>query len=245
MVVRLRTSGEIARRSIFVPIHWNGTTASDARVGALVNPVVDALSGEPEFKSTPARVEPFIVSWHGFVFTRQPLAVQAFSWWACAQGDDCLRYEIAGRRVPGDWSAWAGALLGADVAADWVEYADPGTGTYRAVHLRDERLQSCVFISPRPELPSRSWLAGLFAKGAISALERATLLSGRPADPAADAGATVCACFNVGCNAIEAAILQGCRDAQSIGQRLKAGTNCGSCIPELRRMIEALAAQPA
>lgn len=245
MVVRLRTSGEIGRRSIFVPIHWNGTTASDARVGALVNPVVDAISGEPEFKSTPARVEPFVVSWHGFVLTRQPLAVQTFSWWACAQGDDCLRYEIAGRRVPGDWSAWAGALLGADAAADWVEYADPGTGTYRAVHLRDECLQSCVFISPRPELPSRSWLAALFAKGAISALERATLLSGRPADPAADAGATVCACFNVGCNAIEAAIRKGCRDAQSIGKRLKAGTQCGSCLPELRRMIEALAAQPA
>jgi assimilatory nitrate reductase catalytic subunit len=240
MVVRLRTSGEIARRSIFVPIHWNGATASDARVGALVNPSVDAISGEPEFKFTPARVEPFVVSWHGFVLTRRPIPLDSFSWWACAEGGDFQRYEIAGRRVPGDWSAWASALLGAEAGADWVEYADPSAGTYRAVHLRDERLESCVFIGARPELPSRTWLASLFAREQIAPLERATLLSGRPVDPGADAGATVCACFKVGRNAIEAAIIQGCRDATTIGRRLKAGTNCGSCIPELHRMIAAL-----
>jgi bacterioferritin-associated ferredoxin len=52
-------------------------------------------------------------------------------------------------------------------------------------------------------------------------------------------GTTVCACFNVGRNAIQAAIFGGCRDAPAIGKRLKAGTNCGSCIPELHRMIAA------
>jgi assimilatory nitrate reductase catalytic subunit len=242
MVARLRTSGEIARRTIFVPIHWNGATASDARVGALVNPAVDAISGEPEFKFTPARVEPFVVSWHGFILTRRPLATEGFSWWASAAGQDFQRYEIAGRRVPGDWSSWASDLLGVAAGADWLEYTDPSAGTYRAIHLEDERLESCLFIGARPELPSRSWLASLFAKTGLSALERATLLSGRPANPAADTGATVCACFNVGRNAIDVAILAGCRDTPALGARLKAGTNCGSCVPELRRMIAARAA---
>ena len=41
--------------------------AADARVGPLVNPVVDPISGEPEFKHTPARVAPFVVAWQGFV----------------------------------------------------------------------------------------------------------------------------------------------------------------------------------
>jgi assimilatory nitrate reductase catalytic subunit len=241
MVGRLRTSGEIARRSIFVPIHWNGANASDARIGALVNPSVDPISGEPEFKSTPARVEPFVVSWHGFILTRRPIALDRFTWWASSEGLGFQRHEIAGRQVPGDWSGWATSLLGADGNADWAEYSDPSAGTYRAVHLKDERLESCVFIGARPELPSRSWLGSLFAKSGISALERATVLSGRPTDGSADSGATVCACFNVGHNAIEAAILAGCRDVPAIGKRLKAGTNCGSCIPELCRMI---AAQP-
>ncbi len=57
---------------VFVPIHWNGAFASDARVGALVNPVVDPVSGEPEFKHTPARVMPFAVNWHGFILSRTP-----------------------------------------------------------------------------------------------------------------------------------------------------------------------------
>ena len=35
---------------------------------------------------------------------------------------------------------------------------------------------------------------------------------------------------------IEAAILGGCRDAASVGSTCKAGTNCGSCIPEIMRM---------
>jgi assimilatory nitrate reductase catalytic subunit len=239
MVARLRTSGEIARRTLFVPIHWNGATASDARVGALVNPAVDAVSGEPEFKYTPARVEPFVVSWHGFILTRRTIALEGFTWWARAAGQDFQRYEVAGRRVPGDWSGWASSLLGAAAGDDWLEYADPSAGSYRAVHLQDERLESCLFIGTRPELPSRAWLASLFAKGAVSAQERATLLSGKPANPTADAGATVCACFNVGRNTIEAAIAAGCRDTAALGARLKAGTNCGSCLPELQRMLTA------
>ena len=42
-----------------------------------------------------------------------------------------------------------------------------------------------------------------------------------------------------------AAIGAGCRDLSSIGQRLKAGTNCGSCLPELLRLIRNAAAVSA
>ena len=41
MVARVRTGGDMPRGTVFVPIHWNAQFASDARVGALVNPVVD------------------------------------------------------------------------------------------------------------------------------------------------------------------------------------------------------------
>ena len=242
MVARLRTSGEMARGCIFAPIHWNGSTASDARVGALVNPRVDPVSGEPEFKFTPARVEPFVVSWFGFALTRRRVDLEKFAWWAHAEGGAFARYELAGRRVPGDWSGWARSLLGADRNADWVEYCDVSSNTFRAIHVQNGRMESCLFIGPRPELPSRSWLASLFAKPKISEVERASLLSGRPVDPAADAGPTVCACFSVGLNAIQSAIVKGCRDPISIGRQLKAGTNCGSCVPELRRIIAAMPA---
>ena len=53
---------------------------------------------------------------------------------------------------------------------------------------------------------------------------------------AADAGPTVCACFGVPLNMIEAAISAGATTPEAIGAATKAGTNCGSCLPELRRM---------
>jgi assimilatory nitrate reductase catalytic subunit len=239
MVARLKCSGEMPRRMIFVPIHWNGVFSSDARVGALVNPVVDPVSGEPELKHTPARVAPFIVSWQGFVLTRNAVSVKEAVWWTYARGEQFLRYEVAGRRTYSDWSPWARRLLGAeDANADWLEYYDVGTRIYRAAHLVNNRIEACIYISPRPDLPSRSWLSSLFAKPSLSDADRAGLLAGRSVDAAADAGPTVCSCFGVGRNTICAAIKKhGLTTPQQIGQKLRAGTNCGSCIPELKTIL--------
>ncbi|MFM2288945.1 MAG: Nitrate reductase [Pseudomonadota bacterium] len=239
LVARLRTSGEVRRGSVFVPIHWSGQNSSDARVGALVNPAVDPVSGEPEFKHTPARVEPFVVAWHGFAISRRPLDVSAFTWWTHVQGDGSHRYELAGRSVPGDWSARARALLGAphDVH-DWSDLHDAGSGVYRGTWVEGGALQACLFIAARADaLPAREWLGRLCAGAPLGSLERSCLLMGRPADPSADVGPAVCSCFNVGRNTILQAIDAGCQDPKSIGARIKAGTNCGSCVPELRRLI--------
>jgi assimilatory nitrate reductase catalytic subunit len=43
----------------------------------------------------------------------------------------------------------------------------------------------------------------------------------------------------VGANRIEAAARAGHRSIEKIGRQLGAGTNCGSCIPEIRRLIAA------
>ena len=239
LIARVRMSAEMPRRMMFVPIHWSQAFSSDARVGALVNPVVDPVSGEPEFKHTPARVAPFVVSWQGFILSRRPVAVKDVAWWTAVQGRQFQRYEIAGRRVHGDWSRWARALLGAqDAESDWLEYADAGTGIYRAIHVVEERIESCLFLSPRADLPSRSWLASLFGKPALNAGERAGLLVGRSREAQADAGATVCSCFGVGRNTICRAIRsKGLRSAQQIGEHLRAGTNCGSCVAELNVLL--------
>ncbi|MDB5746657.1 MAG: nitrate reductase, partial [Massilia sp.] len=87
MVARVTHSGGIARGGVFVPIHWNGQTASDARVGALVNPVVDPVSGEPEFKHTPVMVAPFVVEWHAFVLSREALTLDSIAHWTRIQGE--------------------------------------------------------------------------------------------------------------------------------------------------------------
>jgi assimilatory nitrate reductase catalytic subunit len=48
----------------------------------------------------------------------------------------------------------------------------------------------------------------------------------------------VCACFSVKRAAIEQAIAgQGLASVAEIGAALRAGTNCGSCIPEIEEML--------
>ena len=72
----------------------------------------------------------------------------------------------------------------------------------------------------------------------MDAPSRTGLLSGRAPADAPDEGRIVCSCFNVGLNRIAAAIRDGgLTSAEQIGAALKAGTNCGSCIPELKELI--------
>ncbi len=239
VVVRVRVEEDLPRGMIFVPIHWNDVFCSDGRVGALVNPAVDPISGQPEFKHTPARVAAFTAAWHGFVLSRKSLAVADVTWWARAQGAQFQRYELAGRRVHGDWSAWWRRLLDAhDADADWLEYVDRNAGVFRAALLVNERIEACVSIAPRPNLASRTWLGGLFAKERLGDRDRAGLLIGQPADGEVDSGPTICSCYGVGrasiCAAIEKHALS---TVQEVGEVLKAGTNCGSCQPEIKTLL--------
>ncbi|MBX9741128.1 MAG: (2Fe-2S)-binding protein, partial [Beijerinckiaceae bacterium] len=78
----------------------------------------------------------------------------------------------------------------------------------------------------------------LFAAEDLAAVERRLLLSGRDASGLADAGPTVCACFGVGLAKIRDLVTSGgAASVEEIGACLRAGTNCGSCVPELRKIV--------
>jgi assimilatory nitrate reductase catalytic subunit len=52
------------------------------------------------------------------------------------------------------------------------------------------------------------------------------------------AEAVVCACFQVGIEAVREAVACGAsKSVEDIGRKLGAGTNCGSCLPELKRIV--------
>ena len=78
----------------------------------------------------------------------------------------------------------------------------------------------------------------LFEAEALGDMQRRMALSGRAADGLADVGPVICACFGVGLNTIREAIASnGATDVEAIGKALRAGTNCGSCLPELKRIV--------
>jgi assimilatory nitrate reductase catalytic subunit len=100
-------------------------------------------------------------------------------------------------------------------------------------------LQAC-FLAPRgAALPSREFVADLLS----ASVERATridLLAGRraQAEPTAETGRIVCACFAVGFDMLQRAITERqMTSAAEVGTALRAGTNCGSCIPELNTIL--------
>lgn len=81
-VLKVVADAGIAEGSLFAPIHWSGETASDARIGALTQPLCDPFSGQPEMKATPVRVSPAAYRFQGFVLSRDPFALPEQSWWA-------------------------------------------------------------------------------------------------------------------------------------------------------------------
>lgn len=247
LVARVQCSGKMRRKQVFVPIHWTAQTASDARVGALVNPVVDPISGEPEFKHTPVRIEPFHVYWHGVAYSRHKLDLDNVSWWTHVQTEAASRYEIAGRQRHQDIAVYAKnvllnnphtQLIMADDSADYLEYLDESAGIYHAAVVFQHQIQACIYIAPRELLPNREWLAGLFTKARLSSRDRMALLAGSALGNANDAGALVCSCFKVGKNTILNAIREkGLKTPKEVTACLKAGGNCGSCVPEIKGLI--------
>lgn len=116
-------------------------------------------------------------------------------------------------------------------------------GTYPAAFLVEEQLVGYVCVARGARLPERSWLARLFDAPALSDRERRALLAERPRG-SAQSGPVVCACHGIGRESVCAAIRQhAIRDPREVGARLKAGTGCGSCVPEIRALIQQLAAQ--
>ncbi len=239
MIARVKITSDQLRGSIFVPIHWTDQFSSRGRVDALVNPATDPVSGQPESKHTPVHIQPYTPAWHGFLLSQRRLNFQSTSYWVSAAGKDFWRYELAGEQTPADWARWARDLLcSPNEKVEWADYLDKAAGRYRGARIVNNRLESCVFVAPTFELPPRTWLAGLFAKDELSPEERASLLAGRPGKGQSDAGRIVCACFAVGINTITDAIRKNqLTTPEAIGMALKAGTNCGSCIPELKALI--------
>ncbi|MFA6203819.1 MAG: (2Fe-2S)-binding protein [Gallionella sp.] len=139
-----------------------------------------------------------------------------------------------------NWSSWVKTALAAQASAVWSEYQDTGMGRYRAACLVDGFLEAVFFIAKDHALPEREWLASLFDKPEIKHNELAGLLAARPPKGStSDSGRVVCACYCVGEKSILNAIkTHGLTSVDAIGQCLKAGTNCGSCVPELRRLLE-------
>jgi assimilatory nitrate reductase catalytic subunit len=240
-VVRVLVNRGQQRGTLFVPIHWSAENSSGGRIGALVQPATDPHSGQPEAKATPARIAPLAVSHYGLALSRQPVRRSGLAYWAAARTSFGHILHFALDTPGGGWLPWQHTML---PEGDTVTFADAAAGAYRAAVLRDGRLEAMIFVGPTPTLPAPEWLKSQFERPVIPVAERRALLAGRPIQGGIEEGPVVCVCFQVGSARIAAAISEGNSTVEKIGSRLGAGTNCGSCVPELHRLLAAKAPTP-
>ncbi|MDT8757589.1 molybdopterin-dependent oxidoreductase [Sphingomonas psychrotolerans] len=225
---RVTLSAGQRRGELFTPIHWTDQQATGGRTGLLPRPLVDPHSGQPGFKSTPAAISAVAVDWRGFLLSAGEVAQPDCLWATRVRVAGGVLCELAGRGDP----ARLGALL---PKGERIEALDAGRGSLRVAILQEGRLAAALFVTRDGLLPARDWLIGQIGAPAAGP----AVLAGAPPGVRDDRGPIVCLCFDVGLKTIVHAVAsQQLTSVEAVGAALSAGTNCGSCRPAIRRLIE-------
>ena len=135
--------------------------------------------------------------------------------------------------------------------AEVLRYADPKCGQRRTMRMQragqQTRLDGFLLAG---DTSAQAWISGLLQDELpAQAYGRALLLPVRkPPVPVVSKGKVVCTCFHVRDIAIEDN-LRTCSGTTAerlakLQAALQCGTNCGSCIPELQRMVRSSSSPP-
>jgi assimilatory nitrate reductase catalytic subunit len=236
-IARAKISAGQRRGEIFMPMHWTDAMSAFGSPGRAVNPACDAVSGQPELKHTPARVKPLAVRWEGLLLSPRRFRPVGFSHWTRSRVDGGYLYRIAGNEPVTEGNLLGLSLLGERTRP--LDYHDRKRGLFRAATLDAKgALAECLLVGASGALPDLAWLTVLFGRSEqISENDRRVLLGARATEARPSEGRIVCSCFGVGETRICNAIAAGAADTAALGRELKCGTNCGSCLPELRELI--------
>jgi assimilatory nitrate reductase catalytic subunit len=260
IIVRVKITKAQTRGNIFVPMHWTSEFSSKGRMGVLVNSIVCPISGQPENKHTPVAIKKYDSQWFGFLMlANQPAALSATcDYWAhvpfniqqnAADNVNSFQnldkqqghyYELSGKQNIASAYQDLKRLLPDGEA---LIFTDARNGTHRIAIIKDNCLIASLFLSPKFDLPNRRWLSQIFTSQELTDFQRRALLAGREGNAASDPGTIICSCFQVGDKQIKAAIETGIKNTDELGEQLKCGTNCGSCIPELKSLIDQFSGQ--
>jgi len=274
LVLPVQASTQVAPTQAFIAMHWgeefvSGSTSSGAAmagVNALTTPAFCPRSKQPELKHAAVKILKAELPWRLLavawlpadkaLLAREQLRalMPAFAFASCVPfGRErtgllfrAAAYEAAGDEV----QARIAGLLGLD-GREVLHYADRKRGQRRSMRLVQQdgeaRLEGFLLAG---DISAEAWIKTLLQDELpAQSYGRLLLVPGAKAPVAlATRGKQVCSCFDVGEAQIDAALpaCTGSADArlQQLQDTLKCGTNCGSCVPELKRLVR-LRLQPA
>jgi len=248
----------------FIAMHWGEEYVSGRGrdgdgtygVNALTLPVLDPSSKQPELKHAAVKIMKAELPWRflvfGWVDASQVLALQSelrpymrrFTYASCTLfGRDkvgVLFRAADDYAAPPELTKEIESRFGfADTSV--LRYDDARRGNARHILVRDGKLAA---VSLGGDTSAEHWLKEyLEGEQSVAVLGRMLLMPSTKAPEGFKArGRVVCNCFDVA--EVEIATLIASRDGDSpegtlteLQEKLKCGTNCGSCIPELKKMI--------
>ncbi|KON80957.1 molybdopterin-dependent oxidoreductase [Azoarcus sp. PA01] len=138
--------------------------------------------------------------------------------------------------IPPEWLAELDAMLGLD-DEHCLAYSDTRRGVTKRARIDNGLL---VGLRLTGETAAAGWLRDVLVERQPTADLRRWILAPLANPPAAakSRGRIVCTCLNVAESDIAAAIAGG--DGFDVLQaKLKCGTSCGSCVPEIKRLVAA------
>ena len=230
-VMRVHVTDTLRIGEVFAPMHWTAQVSRAGRINAAVNPAVDPLSGQPELKHTPVEIHRLDMHWHGTILARRPIMLPETPYWARTRGAGFHAYAVAGDQLFAVAQRSLSAAVRTTNPGPWL-IGENGVGAV----ISDGRVEAVVSLGPTFDGEARDRFAPYMALDRLTPEQRDELLHG---GSDTHRGGELCACFGVSRGAVEAAIADGAASLAAVGATTYAGTNCGSCRPEIRALLRA------
>jgi assimilatory nitrate reductase catalytic subunit len=246
---------------VALPMHW-GSRFLGGRdslgVNTLTSPAFDPSSKQPELKHAAARLAKAELPWRLVAFgipsrgTAASLLAALVPW---RTHFPFFSAVLIGRSEEGvllrvaDHIAPPNPLTEIDQAFGLLDpavlcYDDRTLGISRRARIVDGRLHAIRLTGGSAQLANEAWLKEWLIAGEPVAAIRRFLLASTASAPAGfiGSGRIVCSCENVSETAIRAELARtpGNHDIRlhHVKQVLRCGTNCGSCLPEVRKLVQ-------
>jgi assimilatory nitrate reductase catalytic subunit len=235
---RVLISNDVTLGQCFMPMHWTGVNSSEGRVCTLISPDVDPISGQPESKFSPVALQQWAYISEALFLSQFEINTDNFEYWVKRKVDGGFLYYLATTSKEESLLDQLQTLPLFKDSGNSITFDNPNSGSYRTAKVVNGKLIAALIIDSKIKADDYAWLDTLFTREMDTDIQR-SILSGVAADSLIT-GKQVCACKQVGELTIKDAVIQGgCHTVEAVGASTAAGTGCGSCIPEIKQLIEA------